>query len=83
MSCFKGPDIPQTFLLAVDGNKFIQILEDNEKLRKWSEARSLPRIKYLTIPTDNGFSIRVQLILPQSLIEDEEIKYASIIEMLV
>ena len=70
-----------TQLLTVDDNLFIETLEDNQILRTWSEKRSLPKIKYLSIPTANGYSIRVQMILPRNLIEDEEIKYPSIIEM--
>jgi dipeptidyl aminopeptidase/acylaminoacyl peptidase len=67
--------------LTVDDNKIIEILENNSELRKWLEERTLPKIRYLTIPTNNGFNVRVQLILPPSLEEDDDIKYPSVIEM--
>jgi hypothetical protein len=67
--------------LTVDDNKLIEILEDNSELRKWTEDRTLPKIRYLTIPTSNGFNVRVQLILPATLEEDDDIKYPSVVEL--
>jgi dipeptidyl aminopeptidase/acylaminoacyl peptidase len=76
-----GPKILTTYLLTVDDNKMIEILENNSELRKLSEERTLSKIRYLTIPTNNGFNVRVQLILPPSLEEDDDIKYPTVIEM--
>jgi dipeptidyl aminopeptidase/acylaminoacyl peptidase len=76
-----GPEIPTTYLLTVDDNKMMEILENNSELRKWSEERTLSKIRYLTIPTNNGFNVRVELILPPSLEEDDDIKYPTVIEM--
>ncbi|CAG2102575.1 unnamed protein product, partial [Medioppia subpectinata] len=76
-----GPDIPTTYLLTVDDNKFIETLDINEELRKTFAKTSLPKIKYLTIRSDKGSDIRIELILPQLLIEDEDTKYPAVIEL--
>ena len=73
-----GPEIPSVHLISVDDNKFIETLDNNSNLQKIFETTSLPKIRYLTIP---GLNIRVELILPETLDEDEDTKYPAVIEM--
>ncbi|XP_054168267.1 dipeptidyl aminopeptidase-like protein 6 [Oppia nitens] len=76
-----GPDIPSVYLMSVDDNKFIETLDNNEELQNIFKLISLPKMKYMTIPNGKGFNIRVELILPQTLDENEDTKYPAVIEI--
>ncbi len=79
-----GPAFPQYQLRDVKDNSLIEVLDDNSRLKEWSKERAFPKIRYLSVPINDGlYSVRVKLTLPFDLEEEEDVKFPSVVHMYV
>ncbi|KAH7646532.1 inactive dipeptidyl peptidase 10 isoform X2 [Dermatophagoides farinae] len=77
-----GPDYPSFYLIDTETEKIIEILDTNERLRRWSDKRAIPKIRQFAIKTSRpaNYYIRIQLILPISVNELDDARYPLLIE---
>lgn len=70
----KGPGSPRTELRRLPENILVEELNLNPSYISWMESKVMPRIKVINVPLPLGSSqstIRVELLLPPSLVETE------------
>uniref|UniRef100_A0A1B6HM76 Venom dipeptidyl peptidase 4 n=1 Tax=Homalodisca liturata TaxID=320908 RepID=A0A1B6HM76_9HEMI len=72
LSC-AGPNVPEVTLFNREGEELI-VWEDNRKTRSFVENLSMPVKRVMDVPTGNGYTARVQLILPPELADFDEKK---------
>ncbi|XP_076329096.1 dipeptidyl peptidase 4-like isoform X2 [Tachypleus tridentatus] len=74
-----GPGVPRVELRAVDGNKLVSVLDNNEAVRELYQKRALPKVRTFQVPVEGGFNANVQLLLPPGLKDDEITQYPMIV----
>ncbi|XP_054283690.1 venom dipeptidyl peptidase 4-like isoform X1 [Macrosteles quadrilineatus] len=72
LSC-AGPNVPEVTIFDASGNE-LMVWEDNVKTRNFVEAIRMPVRKVMTVEVEDGFSARVQLLLPPELADFDETK---------
>ncbi|KPM06662.1 dipeptidyl peptidase-like protein 1 [Sarcoptes scabiei] len=76
-----GPDVPIHYLVNTETEKVVEILDDGEKLRRWLDKRTVPRMRQFSIQRPNNHRIRIQLMIPTTVNEFDDARYPLVIEM--
>lgn len=80
MECL-GPDYPIYYLVNTTSETVIEVLDRSDKLRQWSNMRSMPKIRYYSIRSrSNNYHIRIQMIIPITVNEYDDARYPVVIE---
>ncbi|XP_076351079.1 LOW QUALITY PROTEIN: dipeptidyl peptidase 4-like [Tachypleus tridentatus] len=74
-----GPGVPRVELKAVDGNRLVSTLDNNDALQELYRKRALPQVRTFHVPLEDGFNANVRLLLPPSLRDDEITQYPMIV----
>lgn len=77
-----GPDYPIFYLMDTETEKIIEILDTNDRLRRWSDKLAIPKVRQFSIKTSRpgNYCIRIQLIIPLTVNELDDARYPLLIE---